>query len=219
MSSTIDQTTASPTQDGQPIIYSQATHSAFFQGKNLGLFSGEKTYGEGPFTRVGYMGVITNDPDLHKSRQLSRIIRLFSDKHSVSGQSGSEVAAKWAQEKSAIDEQFKVVSSRIQDFLSQNRFGPVSLWVFDSANADQLLGDENSKVYVLTTAPPPSDHIPFQDRASTEASDTASISPFENPSAHASPTRVRRRARGPRDGGYPDVKIRDDVDAAGWPMD
>ena len=137
--------------------------------------------------------MITNDPDLHKSRQLSRIMRIFSGKHSVSGQSESEVVAKWEQEKSAIDEQFKVVSSKIQDFLSQNRFGPVSLWVFDSANADHLLGDESSKVYVLTTAPPPSDHIPLQDRASTEAPDTASMSPFENPSARTAPTQRRRR--------------------------
>jgi len=53
MSATADQMTVNLAQDEKPTVYSQATHSAFFQGKNLGLFSGEKLTGKVPSLASG----------------------------------------------------------------------------------------------------------------------------------------------------------------------
>lgn len=207
MSSTADLTTANSTQDDQTIIYSPNTHSLFFQGRNVGFFSGSKTYQDGSTTHVvAYLGMVTNVEAISEWQELHKIMTTYSGKHMVSGRSKLEVDAKWEQKEEAIAEQFEVVSDTIQKLLSHGHFGPVSIWAFDSeSDVDRLLGEESSKVYVLTTAPRPSNHISFQDPASMGGQDAASIAPFENPPPPT--TTRRRRRRGPVIDAYPHVRI------------
>jgi hypothetical protein len=221
MSSTTNHTAANPTEDGQSVLYSSDTHYQFLEGKNVGFFSGQQTYHEDPITCVGYMGVVTNDRGIYESQALREIVKEFSGKHMVSGRSEWEVDVKWGQKEAAIAEQFAKVSDRIQDLISQGDFGPVSIWRFDDQSAAlSLLGEQEPKVYVLTTALRPSNHVSLQDPVGAGTQDTTSIAPFENP---PSPTATRqRRGRAPRRGPVGDinaVQIFDGVDEAGWPIE
>ena len=104
-----------------------------------------------------------------------------------------EVDAKWEQKEDSIAEQFEVVSDTLQELLSHGHFGPVSIWAFDSeSDVYRLLGEESSKVYVLTTAPLPSNHVSLQD---PDTQDTDSIAPFENPQLPTATREGRRRER------------------------
>ena len=86
MSAPANQTTANPTQDDQTIIYSPNIHSLFFQGKNVGFFSGSKTYQDGNTTHVvAYFGVVTNYEAISEWQELNEIMTTYSGKHMVSG--------------------------------------------------------------------------------------------------------------------------------------